>query len=172
MSMPVQEVCCTRCAYQGFIVRRSVTLHYAMPDGRVLKGDREYVWCNDCDSVQQAERLFQDAEVEAELRKLQALGSRLVYELTSALGLRTVANQRRDELLAQREFLRQRQSAPRCLRCAGVALVALSDQPLHSCGGRVQLLPIGEDALRLNYRPEVIELDMEGRRLLRSRVLS
>lgn len=166
MSLPLEQVRCSGCSYEGFIVRRGVTLQYLMPDGRVVKGFRQYVWCSDCDSVQEAESLFNLSEIEADLAKIRAQSGSLWHVLKRMVGMtHTGVEFERDELLVKRDFLKLRQSAPRCLNCAGVRLTALSDEPIHRCGARIYLLAAEEVGLRMSYAHSVVALDIEGRRL-------
>lgn len=64
-----------------------------------------------------------------------------------------------------------RQSKPRCLTCGNSTTDKLSfDQDgasnvLHTCGSRLCQVPENFDAPRFMYRPELIRLDSEGRRI-------
>jgi hypothetical protein len=64
-----------------------------------------------------------------------------------------------------------RRSGPRCLTCGSANTQELtfgtskeSQSFEHECGGRLYLLPEEPGAPRISYRPEVITLDVEGRR--------
>lgn len=165
MSGQAIQMQCNGCMRIWAIVQRSVTLRYLMPDGRKVDSSRCFVFCRDCDGVSEAESLLFRASTGAEIHEARTteIGlSRLFMRLMEPL--KDVQEQRK-VALAKRDFLKIRKSAPRCLKCAGVCLSSLDLRPVvHSCGGHLIGLPVDGQAPRFHYRPEIIELSVEGLR--------
>ena len=177
MSVPSGHIRCHGCEYQGVLQYRPLTLRYRLPDGETVDRGRTFGWCDNCDEIRDIECELEASAVRRRLdaanQKQQSIGVLFMSAINRALSARPSAAQSEVQELARLlRLAEQRRSSPRCLSCGEESVTHLSfdDQGTssnfhHTCGGRLYSVPADPDAPRFNYRPEVLFLDVEGRRL-------
>lgn len=169
MSLPNAEVRCQGCDYQGYIVRRPITLEYVLPDGEVVQSYRDIAWSSSCEGITNAEQAI---DIESIRARLHSLPPKRVGFLARLLGIGgdPDADERR-RLEAKLRLAQLRRSPPRCLHCGRTTVVPLRfdhngiSDTVHTCGSHFFVLPQDSDAPRFMYRPEVILLTPDGERL-------
>jgi hypothetical protein len=176
MSIRSGQIRCHGCCYEGELQRRSVTLHYSLPDGTSAVGFRAFVWCRRCNSLRDAEQPIDAPALRAGIGALnpkRSLGAFFKGAVDRALGGTAEDTQaERQRLTALLMVAELRNSLPRCLTCGGTSInpVSFDEQGnspafTHDCGGHLYILPPDPDAPRFFYKPEIIPLDVEGNRL-------
>lgn len=168
MSMSNSHVRCHGCNFEAVIARRAVTLLYLLSDGRTVEGRRQLAWCDSCANVTDAEEAIDTEAIRVSLEIAEKRRGSLLRRLFG----RSADDAAELESLRSKVFLaRHRNSPPRCLRCGDATVRPLrfdiggSSEIVHACGGKLYLVPEDPDAPRFMYKPQVIRLDSEGRKI-------
>lgn len=168
MSMPSGYVRCHGCDFEGVMQRRPITLEYVLPSGAVVQGYRVFAWCSSCENVTDAEGAFDATSIQTEINSL----NRQKVGFLGRLFGRGKAEDAELKLLHEKlQLAHLRQSEPRCLRCGEPTIVHLTfdesgtSSVVHTCGRRLFAVPEDPDAPRFMYKPEVIRLNPEGRKI-------
>lgn len=168
MSMSNGYVRCHGCDFEGVMQRRSITLEYELPSGAVVKGYRVFAWCYSCEDVTDAEAAFDATSIQT---KIDSLNQQKVGFLGRLFGGGKAEDTELKILHEKLQLAHLRQSEPRCLRCGEPTIVCLTfdesgtSSVVHTCGSRLFEVPKDPDAPRFMYKPEVIRLDPEGRKI-------
>lgn len=168
MSLPVGYVRCHGCDFEGVMHRGPITLEYVLPSGAVVQGYRVFAWCSSCENVTEAEKAFDAASIQTEIDSLNRQKVGFFSRLFGGGKAEYVELKRLKERL---QLAQLRRSEPRCLRCGEPTAVPLTfdedgtSRVVHTCGRRLFLAPLDLDAPRFMYRPQVIRLDPEGRKI-------
>lgn len=171
MSMPNSLVRCDGCDFLGCIRHRPITLQYYLPNGQRLEAYRRFAWCASCDDIVDAEKHLDADAIQAQITAQQSFNRLDLF--ASLLGKEPedesnadaeLTREKLQELEMQLLLARIRQSPPRCLKCGGTEIKNIGEA-IHTCGGRLYVLPDDPDAPWFSYKSEVISLDVEGRRI-------
>lgn len=169
MSMPSGYVRCHGCNFEGIMQRRPIAVEYVLPGGEVVRGYRRFAWCSSCENVTEAEEALDTASIRVEIDSLRP---KQVGFFTRIFGGGDVSEPRElEHLQAKLRLAQLRKSCPRCLKCGGVDIVPLAfdaggtSNVTHTCGRCLFAVPDDPDAPRFTFKPEVIRVDPEGRRL-------
>jgi hypothetical protein len=162
---------CSGCDFISRLVHRPVTLTYELLNGEKFKTGREFCWCSICGGIRDSEPNFSPylnmdrhiADLQKKTEKLRVRASNFIDKL---LGGSAICE---DEsvlhaLLLGRKIARARSSEPRCLSCGETSIQGLNEY-IHTCGGHLIREAPPDSHPRLNYAPETISLDYEGRKL-------
>jgi hypothetical protein len=168
MSISSGYVRCHGCDYEGIMQRRPITLEYVLPSGAVVQGYRVFVWCSSCENVTEAEDAFDAALIQTEIdsRRRHQVGV-----FGRLFGGGKVEDVELKHLQDRLQLAQLRRSGSRCLRCGESTVVPLTfdesgtSNIVHTCGRRLFAVPEDPDAPRFMFRPEVIRLDPEGRKV-------
>lgn len=174
MSVSPGRIGCQQCSFEAILAYRPVILRYRLPDGSVVEGYRQFVWCSSCKDVREAEHIQSEEQIRAKLDDFYPARSWLARAFDQLLGGKpsSASLEYERNLRELLEFSRLRRSPPRCLTCEaaqchnldvgeGGVIARIS----HTCGGKLQFIPDQECGLRFSYSPEVIDLSLEGTRL-------
>ena len=167
MSM-LNYVNCHGCNFEGIMQPRPITLEYVLPSGAIVQGFRLFAWCSSCGDVTEAEEAFDSALIQTEI---DSLSRQKVGILSRLLGGGKAEDIELKRLQASLQLAQLRKSKPRCLRCGLPTAMPLTfdesgtSNVVHTCGRRLFLVPEDPDDLRFMYMPEVIRLDLEGRKI-------
>lgn len=177
MSVPVGQIRCHGCDFEGVLQHRSVTLRYMLADGSSVDGYREFGWCKRCNGIRDIEQQFAVPQLQSELHSRNSRRPRGLFgAIYRALG----GNSNDDDAEVQHlngllRVAKIRKSNPRCLTCGSDGTVPLQFDDSgncvslrHSCGGTLYRLPSDPNAPYFSYAPEIIPLDVEGNRLDRT----
>ena len=168
MSMPTGYVRCHGCDFEGIMQRRPVTLEYVLPSGAIVQGYRVFAWCSSCENVTEAEEAFDAGSIQTEI---DALNRQRVGFFGRLFGGGKAEDFELKCLNEKLQLAQLRRSQPRCLRCGEPTVVPLTfdesgtSSVVHRCGRRLFVVPDDPDAPRFMFRPEVIRLDLEGRKI-------
>jgi len=168
MSMPSGYVRCHGCDFEGVMQRRPIILEYILPSGAVVQGYRVFAWCTSCAKVTEAEQPLNTSSVQAEIDVLTRQQSGFLGRL---LGGGKVDEVELRQLREKLQLAQLRKSGARCLKCGRSTIIPLefdengTSNVVHTCGRRLFVVPEDPDAPRFSYRPEVIRLDPEGRKI-------
>lgn len=168
MSMPMGYVRCHGCDFEGLMQRHPITLEYVLPTGAVVQGYREVAWCYSCEDVTDAEAAFDAASIQNEIDSFKR---RKVSFFGRIFGGGKAEDVELKRLTERLQLAQLRQSAPRCLNCGEPTVVPLAfdesgtSNVVHTCGRRLFVVPEDPDAPRFMFRPEVVRLDSEGRKI-------
>lgn len=168
MSMPTGHVLCRGCDFKGFMQWRPITLEYVLPSGVVVQGSRVFAWCSSCDNIRDAEMPFDAASIQAEI---DLLIQQKVGFFGRLFGAGKAEEVELNQLKGKLQLAQLRKSQPRCLKCGESTVTPLSfdesdtSNIIHTCGHRLYLAPENPEAARFMFRPEVIRLNYEGRKI-------
>lgn len=168
MSMQSGYVRCHGCDFEGVMQRRPIILEYTLPSGAVVQGYRVFAWCTSCEKVTDAEEPLSALAVQAEINALTRQQSGFLGRL---LGGGKVDEVELRQLREKLQLAQLRKTGPRCLKCGKPTIIPLefgengTSNVVHTCGRRLFAVPDDPDAPRFSYRPEVIHLDSEGRKI-------
>lgn len=172
MSMSDTTIRCHGCSFSGTITHRPITLRYRLPDGSVVDGYRKSGWCHRCREIRDIESRFDPAELQAEILQLKP-NSGLFGKLFGAPNQDDIGD-RRAKLVRLLRLATLRRSPPRCLTCGYTDVVDFQFDSkrnivgfVHDCGRGLYEVPADPSAISFRFKPEVIELDVEGRPLSR-----
>lgn len=162
---------CSNCDYITRLVHRPVTLTYELLGGEKFKTGREFCWCNTCGGIRDSEPNFLPylnmdrhiADLQKKTDKLRARASSYIDRLLGGSAISADESLLHDLKLG-RKIARARSSGPRCLSCGETSIQGLNEY-IHNCGGHLIQEASPNDPPRLNYAPETIYLDYEGRKL-------
>ena len=157
--------------------RRSITLRYKLHSGEIVDNHRMFGWCASCNGIRDVEARLDPNAIRVEISELspkrQTLGGLFKKAIDRALGGNP--NDDQGELQRLGALLRlaeKRRTPPHCLTCGGTSIAHLkfddagtSSTYVHTCGSRLYQVPADPDAPRFSYRPEIVLLDAEGRRI-------
>jgi hypothetical protein len=159
---------CHGCDFEGVMQRRPITLEYVLPSGAVVQGYRVFAWCSSCENVTDAEGAFDATSIQTEI---DSLNQQKVGFLGRLFGGGKAEDAELKLLHEKLQLARLRQSEPRCLRCGEPTIVQLTfdesgtSSVVHTCGRRLFAVPEDSDAPRFMYKPEVIRLNPDGRKI-------
>lgn len=183
MSLPVEQIYCDRCDFRSGTMVTWGNYSYRLADGREFPLCRALGWCHACDNLVPVESFDGRESIEAEINKLEChlkaaepagLARWLPWKRNNARYEQEYWREELAEVLNRRDFLSQRQSPPRCLKCAGTAVSPLKyDTPaagmpavridfVHpGCGGSLWIVSEGM-RVAMRHR-ETLLFDGEGR---------
>jgi hypothetical protein len=139
-----------------------------LSSGAVVQAHRVFAWCSSCENVTDAEEAFDVPSIQTDI---DILNRQKVGFLKRLLGGVKAENVELNRLKKMLELGQHRQSEPRCLKCGEPTVVPLifdesgTSNIVHTCGRRLFIAPEDPDAPRYMFRPEVIRLDPEGRKI-------
>lgn len=168
MSIPNGIVRCHGCSFEGVMQLRPIKLEYMLPSGETVHRYRRFAWCSKCCCITNAETPIDAGLIRSKIADIEQRNSSIFKRI---LGPTEQDAAELKALHAQLRLAQARRSPPRCLQCGEPTVVPLefdsngTSNITHSCGRRLFLVPEDPDAPRFMYRPEVIRLDIEGRRL-------
>lgn len=168
MSMSNSYVRCHGCDFESVLQRRPITLEYILPNGAIVEGYRVFAWCSSCKNVTDAEEAFDASAIATEIDSLtqqQAGFFNRIFGISKEDGVELKSLQEKLQLA------KLRQSEPRCLKCGNPTVTPLAfdesgtSNIIHTCGRRLYLVPKDPDSTRFMFKPVVIRLDSEGRKI-------
>jgi hypothetical protein len=170
------HVRCHGCDYRGVLARRAISIEYHLEDDSILQTARSIGWCDLCNAVCDIEPEFDVEALQSQLDRLvserRRIGAHVQIAMDRFLGRTSDLEGRFSEVRRHLALARERRSPPRCLACesSSVAEIRFDEQGtssdfVHTCGSHLYLVPEDPDAPRFFYRPEVVALDSDGRRL-------
>lgn len=168
MSMPNGYVRCHGCTFEGIKRHRPITLEYRLPSGETVEGYRCFAWCSTCNNITEAEEVIESGSIQAEIKRIEQRNRGIAKRL---FGFSREDLAELKYLQAKLRLAQARHSPARCLRCGEFAVTPLkfdsngTSNITHSCGRPLFLVPDEPDAPRFMFRPEVIRLDADGRRI-------
>lgn len=168
MSMPSGYVRCHGCNFEVVMQRRPITLEYLLPTGDTVEGYRRFAWCTTCCNITESEEPIEAAPIRSQIEAIKNRNRGIAKRL---FGPSAQDASELKVLQAKLRLAQIRRSPPRCLRCGEAAVTPLefesngTSNVTHSCGRRLFLVPEDPDAPRFMFRPEVIQLDVEGRKI-------
>lgn len=168
MSISSGYVLCHGCDFKGIMQRRPITLEYVLPSGAILQGNRVFAWCTSCENVTDAEEAFDANSIQTEI---DYLNQQKIGFFGRLFGVGKTDDAELKHLNVKLQLANLRQSDPRCLRCGNPTVVHMTfDESgtcsiVHKCGSRLFAVPEDINAPRFMFRPEVIRLDPEGRKV-------
>ena len=168
MSVSSGYVRCHGCSFEGVMQHRPITLEYRLPSGETVTGYRRFAWCATCKNITEAEDLIESNSIHAEIKAIEQRNRGIAKRL---FGFSREDSAEIKSLQAKLRLAQARHSPPRCLRCGESEVKPLefnsngTSKFIHSCGQRLFLVPENPDVPRFMYRPEVIRLDADGRRI-------
>lgn len=172
--MPATFICCHGCEFKGFMQYQSITLRYENAAGQFAYSHRVFGWCHTCVGVRSIEAPLDANALQSEIAALRASNRGLLKRALNRIlgGDHNVALPKLLELEALLNVALTRRSKPRCLTCSNSTTEALffdaegkSEGFIHGCGSHLYTLPVDPKAPRFAFRPEVVRLDFEGRRI-------
>lgn len=168
MSMSNGYVRCHGCAFEGVMQRRPITLEYTLPSGETVAGYRRFAWCAKCNNITEAEDVIESGSIQAAIKAIEQRNRGITKRL---FGFSREDSAELKSLQAKLRLAEARHSPPRCLRCGEAEVTPLkfdsngTSNITHSCGRQLFLVSEDPDAPRFMFRPEVIQLDADGRRI-------
>lgn len=159
---------CHGCDFEGVMQRRPITLEYVLPSGATVQGFRLFAWCSSCENVTEAEEVFDAALIQTEI---DSFNRQKVGFFGRLLGGGKAEDVELKALQGRLQLAQVRHSKPRCLRCGKPTVAPLTfdergtSNIVHTCGHQLFVVPEDPDAPRFMFRPEVIRLDPEGRKI-------
>ena len=185
MSLPVEKIYCDRCDFRSNTMVTWGNYSYRLADGREVSLYRTLGWCHACNDIVPIENLSDRERVEEGILELEAkiktsepagLARWLPWKRNMARYEQQYWQAELTEALSRRLFFSQRQSPPRCLKCAATEIIplkyvtpAVGDPParinfVHPiCGGSFWIV---SDGLRIAMRfPKTLFYDNQGRSL-------
>lgn len=168
MSMSIRYVRCYGCDFEGCMQRRPISLEYVLSSGAVVQGYRVFAWCSSCEDITEAEAIFDAASIQAEI---DSLNRQKIGFFGRIFGGGKAEDLELKRLKEKLQLAQHRQSKPRCLKCGEPTAVSLTfdksgtSNVIHTCGHRLFMVPEDPDTPRFMFRPEVIRLDSEGRKI-------
>lgn len=161
MSLPVTEVRCHGCDYEGAIVPRPIVVRYRLPDGSTAQGGWRAGWCHQCHDIRPCEEAFNVADIKRDIhRETWGLGAKKRSEKIDNVS----------RLSALLWVAEHRHSKPRCLTCGSTNTEGLSFNEsgvsvsfVHECGKHLYTVPDDPKGLWFSFNEQTIDLDTEGR---------
>lgn len=175
MSIPSNRVTCTGCSFEATRQYRPISLLYRLREGVEAKAGRSFGWCHECGTIRDVESALDATAIEDSLRELRSSRTplrKLWRTIARRLGAADSSDEGEERNLEHLLLIAgERKSEPRCLVCGSEATKevhfnqsGLSDFA-HECGGYLRMEPPDPNAPRFFFRPALVELDGEGRRL-------
>lgn len=183
MSLPVEKIYCDRCAFWSNTMVTWGNYSYRLADGREAPLYLVLGWCHTCNDIVPVENLMDREEVEESITELErslkaaaptGLSRWLPWMRNNARYEQEYWREELEEVMKRRDFLRQRQSPSRCLKCSGTDVAplrygvpaegesAVRIDFLHpGCGGNLWIVSEGM-RVAMRYR-ETLLFDGQGR---------